>query len=86
MTSRVSYTVVFKKHVVTEALAQPDKLGTDVLFMNSDKDHGELYTRVNERAIFQFAKNYAPDVLVLSPDSLVEKLREDAKKVVEAYK
>ena len=33
-----------------------------------------------------FAKNYAPDVLVLSPDSLVEKLREDAKKVVEAYK
>lgn len=63
-----------------------DIFGTDVRFLNSDKDHVEVYARVNERAMFQFAKNYAPDVLVLSPDSLVEKVREDAKKVMEAYK
>ena len=78
---RVRFRIV--KAMISDVI---DIFGTDVRFLNSDKDHVEVTARVNERAMFQFAKNYAPDVLVLSPDSLVEKLREDAKKVLEAYK
>jgi predicted DNA-binding transcriptional regulator YafY len=44
-----------------------------------------VIARVTEDAMFQFAKNYAPDVIILEPKKLVDRLREDAEKVLKAY-
>ena len=35
--------------------------------------------------MFQFAKNYSNDVVVLEPKSLIEKLKEDAKHTLRIY-
>ena len=40
---------------------------------------------VNEISMFQFAKNYSNDVVVLEPKSLIEKLKEDAKHTLRIY-
>ena len=42
--------------------------------------------KTNERAMAQFAKNFAPDVEVLQPESLREKLREELERAVEIYR
>lgn len=39
-----------------------------------------MSVHVNERAAEQFAKNYAPDVVILQPKRLRDKLRDDLKK------
>ena len=63
-----------------------DIFGMDVRFMNETDTHVDVSARVTEDAMFQFAKNYAPDVLVLEPQRLVERLWEDAEKTYKAYK
>ena len=63
-----------------------DIFGLDVQFMKETDTHIDVVAKVNERAMFQFAKNYSPDVLVLEPKSLVKKLKEDAEKTLAAYK
>jgi predicted DNA-binding transcriptional regulator YafY len=63
-----------------------DLFGTKVSFVNETDTHVDVIARVTEDAMFQFAKNYAPDVIVLEPKKLVDRLREDAEKVLEAYK
>lgn len=40
---------------------------------------------ISERAAEQFAKNYVPDVVILQPKRLRDKLREDLKKSWEVY-
>ena len=45
----------------------------------------QVSVHVNERAAEQFAKNYAPDVVILQPKRLRDKLRDDLKKAWEAY-
>ena len=62
-----------------------DLFGTKVSFVNETDTHVDVIARVTEDAMFQFAKNYAPDVIVLEPKKLVDRLREDAKKVLAAY-
>lgn len=47
--------------------------------------HVSVSVHVNERAAEQFAKNYAPDVVILQPKRLRDKLRDDLKKAWEAY-
>ena len=62
-----------------------DLFGTKVSFVNETDTHVDVIARVTEDAMFQFAKNYAPDVIILEPKKLVDRLREDAEKVLKAY-
>ena len=78
--ARVKFRIV--KAMISDVI---DIFGMDVRFMNETDTHVDVSTRVTEDAMFQFAKSYAPDVLVLEPQRLVDRLREDAKKVLEAY-
>ena len=45
-----------------------------------------MTARVNERAMWQFAKNFAPDVLILEPKRLADQVREEAERTVAAYR
>lgn len=78
--ARVKFRIV--KAMISDVI---DIFGMDVRFMNETDTHVDVSARVTEDAMFQFAKSYAPDVLVLEPQRLVDRLREDAKKVLEAY-
>lgn len=62
-----------------------DLFGKDVTFSDETDTHMSVSVHVNERAAEQFAKNYAPDVVVLQPKSLRDKIRDDLKKSWEAY-
>ncbi len=79
--TRTKFRIV--KEMISDVI---DLFGMDVDFSNETETHVDVTARVNERAMFQFAKNYAPDVLVLEPKSLVKKLKEDAEKTLKAYK
>ena len=62
-----------------------DMFGTDVRFSDKDENGVTVTTTTNERAMEQFALNYAPDVMVLRPESLRKKVVEKLRKAVEAY-
>lgn len=79
--TRTKFRIV--KEMISDVI---DLFGLDVDFSNETETHVDVTARVNERAMFQFAKNYAPDVLVLEPKSLVKRLKEDAEKTLKAYK
>lgn len=63
-----------------------DMFGSDVKFSNETDTHVTVSARVNEMAMYQFAKNFSPDVIVLSPQSLADKIKSDAEKTLEIYK
>ena len=62
-----------------------DLFGKGVNFSEETDTHVSVSVHVNERAVEQFAKNYAPDVVILQPKRLRGKLRDDLKKAWEAY-
>ena len=62
-----------------------DLFGKGVNFSEETDTHVLVSVHVNERAAEQFAKNYAPDVVILQPKRLRDKLRDDLKKSWEAY-
>ena len=62
-----------------------DLFGKGVNFSEETDTHVSVSVHVNERAAKQFAKNYAPDVVILQPKRLRDKLRDDLKKAWEAY-
>ena len=62
-----------------------DLFGTGVRFSDKDENGVTVTTTTNERAMEQFALNYAPDVMVLRPESLRKKVVEKLRKAVEAY-
>lgn len=62
-----------------------DLFGKDVKFSEETDTHVSVSVHVNERAAEQFAKNYAPDVVILQPKRLRDKLRDNLKKSWEAY-
>jgi len=45
----------------------------------------EIVGKVNEEAMIRFAQSCVPDVVVLEPENLVEKMREWSEKVRKAY-
>ena len=63
-----------------------DLFGTGVRFYDKDENGVTVTTTTNERAVMQFALNYAPDVVVLRPERLREKIGEQLKKAVTVYK
>ena len=62
-----------------------DMFGTDVRFSDKDETGVTVTTTTNERAMEQFALNFAPDVMVLRPERLRKKVLEKLKKAVETY-
>ena len=45
-----------------------------------------MTTKTNERAMEQFAKNFAPDVEILKPKKLRDELRKELEKALEVYR
>ena len=62
-----------------------DVFGGDISFKDETDTHVTVVAKVNTRAMMQFAKNFAPDVEVLKPESLSNDLREELKNAYEAY-
>jgi hypothetical protein len=62
-----------------------DIFGKDVRFEEETKDYVTVSTSVTEAAMIQFAKSYSPDVVILEPQRMVDKMKDWAKKVKKAY-
>ena len=62
-----------------------DLFGTGVRFSDKDETGVTVTTTTNERAVEQFALNYAPDVMILRPEGLRKKIVEKLKMAVKAY-
>ena len=71
------------KPMITDVI---DMFGKEVVFSDEDETHVTVAVKTNERAMEQFAKNFAPDVEVLQPESMREKLREELERAVEIYR
>ena len=62
-----------------------DMFGMDVHFSDETEEYVSVTARVNEMAMKQFAKSYAPDVIVLEPERLRKAVREELKIAAEQY-
>lgn len=76
----VSFRIVFP--TISDVI---DMFGTDVRFSDKDEKGVTVTTTTNERAMEQFALNFAADVMVLRPERLRKKIVEKLEKAVEAY-
>ncbi len=63
-----------------------DMFGKDVRFYDEAEKTVCVAAKVNESAMVQFAKNYAPDVVILEPETLRKQVKSELKKGLEAYK
>ena len=80
-----SETVTFrvKKYILNDII---DWFGGGVTFFDETDDEVSVRTRVNLAAMRHWALQYALHARVLSPESLVEEVRNDIKKAEENYK
>ena len=62
-----------------------DVFGTGVSFYDESDGAVSVRTRVNVRAMKQFALSFAPDVIILSPRSLVDEVKSDMSRALELY-
>lgn len=62
-----------------------DIFGEEVSFSDENEDGVIVSTVTNERAVEQFAKNYSPDVIILEPQSLRDRLRDHLKESLKCY-
>lgn len=62
-----------------------DMFERDVTFSDETETHVTVSSRVNERAMWQFAKNFAPDVLILEPKRLADQVKQEAERTIAAY-
>lgn len=62
-----------------------DLFGTDVRFSDEDEGHVTVSTFTNGMAAEQFAKNYGPDVVILEPQSLREKVKDTLEQSLKYY-
>lgn len=70
------------KPMITDVV---DMFGKEVIFSDEDETHVTVAVKTNERAMEQFAKNFAPDVEVLQPESLRQRVKEELERAVEVY-
>lgn len=85
MFSDESDTVTFraKKYILDDVM---DWFGKDLTFFDETEDEVSVRVRVNLAAMRCWAMQYALHARVLSPESLVEEVRNDIKKAEENYK
>ncbi len=62
-----------------------DMFGMDVRFSDETAEHVTVTARVNELAMKQFAKSFAPDVMVLEPERLREEIRDDILQTAQVF-
>lgn len=62
-----------------------DMFGNDIKFSDKDDTHVTVAVKANETSVLQFAKNYAPDVVILEPKELRDQAIDDLKKGLNGY-
>lgn len=62
-----------------------DMFGSDVKFSENGEEYVVATAYVNEAAMVQFAKNYAPDVTVISPQRVADRIKGELAKALENY-
>ncbi|MBQ4249676.1 MAG: WYL domain-containing protein [Clostridia bacterium] len=77
---RVRFRIV--RDMIVEVI---DMFGMDVRFFDETESHVTAEAVVNRSSMKQFAKSYAPDVMVLKPRDLADEVRNEARRTVEAY-
>ena len=78
--SKVKFRVV--KPMISDVI---DVFCKDVAFSDETETHVTVSARVNEAAMTQFARSFAPDVIVLEPKHIADKVRHYAEQTIEAY-
>lgn len=63
-----------------------DLFGKDVMFFDEDETHVKVSVNTAEAPMLQFAKNFAPDVEILEPASMRDKMREELERALEVYR
>lgn len=74
---------IAKRYIITEVI---DWFGKDVKFSNATDDEVTVTVKVNEMAMQLWALQYARHIRVISPKSLVEKIKNDIAFAIENYK
>ena len=74
---------IAKRYIITEVI---DWFGKDVKFSNATDDEVTVTVKVNEMAMQLWALQYARHIRVISPQSLVEKIKNDIAFAMENYK
>lgn len=82
-----SSSTIKAKFRITRAMISDviDMFEKDLRFSDETDSHVTVTANVNEIAMLQFAKNYSTDVVVLEPQTLVEKLRQEAERALKIY-
>ena len=85
MYSSTNENVIFRivKPMISDVI---DIFGGDVRFTEETDTHVTVITKVNLRAMFQFAKNFAPDVEVIKPESLRNEIKEELVRALGVYR
>lgn len=78
--TRVRFKIV--PRMVTDVI---DIFGKDIRFEEESEEYVIVSAGVTEAAMIQFAKSYAPDVVILEPQRLVDEMKDWAKKVKKEY-
>lgn len=79
-TVRVKFRIV--RAMISDVI---DVFGSGVRFSDEDKEGVTVSTTTNELAAEQFAKSFAPDVVVLEPERLKNRIKEHLKKAASTY-
>ena len=75
-----------KFRIPTEMISDAiDVFGDEIRFMDETDTHVTVLAQVNEQAMLQYAKSFAPDVVVLGPEGLVAKVKSDLRQGLEQY-
>lgn len=78
--SQITFRIV--KPMISDII---DMFGKDVQFIDETEDTVCVKAKVNEAAMIQFAQSYAPDVEILKPVELREKVKERLRKGYRCY-
>ena len=78
--TRVRFRIV--RRMVTDVV---DIFGKDVRFEDVTDEYVTVSATVTEKAMIQFAQNYAPDVVILEPQRMVDEMKDWIKKVKKVY-
>lgn len=79
--TRVKFKII--KPMISDVI---DIFGKDVSFFDETETHVTVSAKVNEMAMVQFAKGYAPDVEVIEPKELADTVKKRLEQALEAYK
>lgn len=79
-TVRVKFRVV--RAMISDVI---DLFGRDVRFSDEDESGVTVITTTNELAMEQFAESFAPDVVVLEPESLRERIIKNLERSLQTY-